>query len=131
MSTPTGEIILIKNNGVFNPEMRLVTIDDDYPDDRTKDTAIDITNYIIKMDLASFTIVDDEIVVGTTFDSFITGADITITDALNGYFKPLKADITAWTQQVAVADVVFTDVDGDGYNDTTRLFFFKIVNGVT
>ncbi len=130
-TTPSGEILLVKNNGAFNPEMRLVIINDEFPDDRTKDTPVNITGYIIKMDLAAFTIVNGEVVIGTTFDSFITGDDITITDATGGYFEPLKADITAWVQQVAVADVVFTDVNGDGLNDTTRLFYLNIVDGVT
>ena len=129
--TVQGELLLVKNNGAFNPEMRLVIISDEFPNDRTLDTPVDITGYTIKMDIASFTMVNEKVVIGTTFDSFITGTDITITDATGGYFKPLSADISAWTQQVAVADVVFTDVLGDGLNDTTRLFFLNIEDGVT
>lgn len=119
-----GEVFQIKNNSAFNPEMRYVIIDDTDPDDRTLDTAIDITGFSISMKIKT----DAAVLI----QEFSTGAGtITITDAVNGYYKPLLADTSAWSEQVAKADIVLNDVLGDGLNDGTETFYLNIMQGIT
>lgn len=124
MSNQSGEIILIKNNGAFNPEMRYAISSDEFPNDRTLDIGIDITGFTIKMYVRTS---DGELI-----ESFSTAdGSITITNATGGYWQPLQADISTWSEQVAEFDIVYNDVLGDGLNDATKTGYFDIRQGVT
>lgn len=128
MSINTNAYVIIKNTAAFTPELRLVTplaghptTDDDWADFATP---VDLTGFIIKMELKN---IDTDVLI----DTFQSPATITIPAGDQGYFYPLKADITTWTEQKAKADVIFQDVDGDGLNDTVLDFYFDIRQGVT
>lgn len=125
MTDSTGPLTKIKNNAAYNPELRHVALSSIDPNDRTLDTGIDITNFVITV-----IIKDSEL---NTIDSFTTAdGTITITDAVNGYFKPLKEDISHWVAgEIYQTDVKLKDVDGDGLNDSTSTLFIKVLQGIS
>jgi hypothetical protein len=125
MTNSTGPVTKVKNNAAYNPEMRHVTLSSVDPNDRTLDIGIDITGFII-----SVVIKDSNLV---TIDTFTTAdGSITITNAAEGYFKPLKADISNWVAgEIYQTDVKLTDVGGDGLNDATSTMFIEVLQGIS
>jgi len=118
-------ITYVKNNGAYNPEMRHVTLSDVDPQDRSLDTPIDLTGFIITMVVKNSA---REVV-----DTFTTAdGSITITNATQGYFKPLKADISNWVSgSTYITDIKLTDVNGDGLNDATETLTIVVVEGLS